>query len=444
MTNFKINYEWSPHNDARPEVGETSAHVRIFLDGFCLTKNENIWSNKTNEEVYVSLYPLAMWLASSWWRLHYEVLPDSRRKAPSHDWRMSHEMAAANMGFVWPNIVFSADSDSVHIWAQASRSNVKESVSFSCGLDAARSIPKTDFTQAVSSLIEGVLAQLQSVGCRNSDLAELWNFISKDLTNPGEHRKRRLEAELGFDPEHCPKDLLTEAVDLDEMIGENSFSELSGAYAENAENRLETMQELVQSEGLKGTPDKSLHDLSITSTGREPWQVAVSAARELRAKLGETHGALKDRTLPDLLGLTEAGLEEWRPNVRHKASIAGSDDEKKLNIILRKTHPIAKRFELARLVGDYARVKMDNAHSCLVAADLSTARQKYQRAFAAEFLCPIDSLVEYLDGDFSETALEDAANHFSVSEKTVEALLMNNRYLPGYPPDSSMPYSLTS
>ncbi|MCY4345838.1 MAG: hypothetical protein OXC17_03470, partial [Aestuariivita sp.] len=171
---------------------------------------------------------------------------------------------------------------------------------------------------------------------------------------------------------------------------------------------------------------------------------AVSAARELRAKLGETHGALKDRTLPDLLGLTEAGLEEWRPNVRHKASIAGSDDEKKLNIILRKTHPIAKRFELARLVGDYARVKMDNAHSCLVAADLSTARQKYQRAFAAEFLCPIDSLVEYLDGDFSETALEDAANHFSVSEKTVEALLMNNRYLPGYPPDSSMPYSLTS
>ena len=442
MTNFKINYEWSPHNDERPEVGETSAHVCIFLDDLCLTENRNIWSNKINKEVYVSLYPLAMWLASSWWRLHYEVLPDSGGKAPFHDWRMSHEMAAANMGFVWPNIVFSADRDSVHIWAQASKSNVEESVRYLRGLDTARSIPKKDFTRAISSLIEGVLAQLQSVGCRNSDLAELWSFISKDLKNPGELRKRRLEAELGFDPENCPKDLLTKAVDLDEMIGENSFSELSGAYAENAENRLETMQELVQSEGLNGTPDESLHKLSIASTGQEPWQVAVSAAQELRAKLGETHGALKNDILLGLLGLTRARLEEWRPNARQKASVAGSDDGKNLNIISRKTHPVAQRFELARFIGDYARVKMDNTHSWLVAADLSTARQKYQRAFAAEFLCPIGSLIEYLDGDFSETAIEDAADHFSVSEKTIDALLMNNGYRPRYMPDSSMPYSL--
>ena len=444
MTNFKIDYKWSPYNDVRPEVGETSGHVCIVLDGLCLTENTNIWSNKINEEVYVSLYPLAMWLASSWWRLHYEVLPDSRRKAPCHDWRMSHEMAAANMGFVWPNIVFSADRDSVHIWARASQSNVGESVRYLRGLDYSRSIPKGDFTQAISSLIEGVLAQLQSVGCRNSDLAELWSFIAKDSKNPEDLRKRRLEAKLGFDPEYCPKDLLTKAVDLDKMIGENSFSELSGAYAENAENRLETMQELVESEGLKSTPDASLHSLSITSTGQEPWQVGVAVARELRAKLGETQGALESNILLDLLGLTKERLEDWQPKVCQKASIAGSDDEKNLNIIPRKTHPIAQRFELARFVGDYVREKRDNAHAWLVATDLSTTRQKYQRAFAAEFLCPIGSLVEYLDGDFSETALEDAADRFSVSEETVDVLLMTNGYLPRYMPDSSMPYCLAS
>jgi hypothetical protein len=47
-----------------------------------------------------------------------------------------------------------------------------------------------------------------------------------------------------------------------------------------------------------------------------------------------------------------------------------------------------------------------------VSADLATARQKFQRAFAAEFLCPINSLVEYLSEDFSDTALEDAALRF--------------------------------
>jgi len=78
--------------------------------------------------------------------------------------------------------------------------------------------------------------------------------------------------------------------------------------------------------------------------------------------------------------------------------------------------------------------------SWLVTADLSTARQKFQRAFAAEFLCPIRSLIGFLDDDFSESAIEDAASHFSVSERTVESLLMNNGYFSRLSPDADMTY----
>jgi len=80
--------------------------------------------------------------------------------------------------------------------------------------------------------------------------------------------------------------------------------------------------------------------------------------------------------------------------------------------------------------------------SWLVTADLATTRQKFQRAFAAEFLCPISSLVEFADGDFSESAIEDAANEFAVSERTVEASLMNNGYFSRQDLDADMPYDL--
>jgi Zn-dependent peptidase ImmA (M78 family) len=58
-----------------------------------------------------------------------------------------------------------------------------------------------------------------------------------------------------------------------------------------------------------------------------------------------------------------------------------------------------------------------------------TYRQKLQRAFAAELLCPLSALEEKLGGDYLAEAREDAAHHFAVSERTVTAMLVNHRLL---------------
>ena len=80
---------------------------------------------------------------------------------------------------------------------------------------------------------------------------------------------------------------------------------------------------------------------------------------------------------------------------------------------------------MARFLGDYVSREAKDGQ-WLVSTDLGTARQKFQRAFAAEFLCPISALVEFLGEDYSETAIEDAAEHFQVGQRTVESLLVNN------------------
>jgi len=443
MSEFHIKHEWSSYDDAMAEVGETTARVGIFLDGYCLTKNHDIFSKTVRDQIHVSLYPLAMWFASSWWRLHYEVLPDSARKSPPHDWRMSHEMVAANMGFMWPQLVFSPDSDSVQVWAQASQGEKEEAVRFLTGLSHAYSVPKDQFTREVSSLIGDVIARLHEVGCKDSDLAAIWGFISEDLNDPAERNKRRLEAVLGFDPEGCPEDLILQAIDLEDRIGAEAFSELAGAYASDAGSRLDAMQSLIQAEGMKGDPDNIL-SLNIESATREPWEIAVSAARDLRKRLGDTAGPLDNSILYGLLGLRDSSFKDWIPASRAKASVAGPDGHGQMKFVPRRAHPVAQRFELARFVGDYVRAAKRTAEPWLVSADLSTARQKFQRAFAAEFLCPVKSLVEFLNGDFSEGALEIAADHFSVSERTVDSLLMNNGYLPRYSTNYGMPYGLAS
>ncbi len=84
-------------------------------------------------------------------------------------------------------------------------------------------------------------------------------------------------------------------------------------------------------------------------------------------------------------------------------------------------------------VGDISLTKNEDTwsqtirDSVLVSAyPLGTSRQKYQRAFAAEFLCPLSSLQAYLENDYSESAIEDAAEYFKVSSQTVESILENN------------------
>ena len=440
MADFRFDFEWVLYPDDDLKVGETTAQLEIHVDGLCLTRNEDAWSRTVREYVIVSLYPLAMWFASSWWRLNHEILPSDARMCLAHDWRMSHELAAANMGFVWPNLILAPDLDEMRIWAQASQARGQTPVKYLHGLSRSRTVPRERFVHEVSSFINHVVARLHESGLHDSELAQLWTLILEDQTNPGECQKRRIEAELGFDPEEGPAALIRQAISLEEMVGSASFSELAGAYAGSKGNRIEAMSELIASNGIVGKPDIPIMDFD--QPVRKPWKRAVSAAHELRQQIGEPGGALSNDVLYNLLGLSKRDVENWCPSGRTKASVAEAAERQNVKFIPRKKHPVSGRFELARFIADYARSRKLDPKSWLVTADLSTARQKFQRAFAAEFLCPISSLVEFLDGDFSESALEDAADHFAVSEQTIEALLMNNGYFSRPSLEADMPYDL--
>jgi len=420
------------------------AQLALRVGGVNLTQNEDTWSRTIQDHVLVAAYPLAIWLASSWWRLMYEPLP-AQGTHPSIDWRMAHELGAANHGFVWPQIIFASDNEAMQIWAVSSHTNAKQSVRYLNGLDQPAPVPLADFQRSAEHFIADVLSRLAAVACPDTDLANLWQLIQEERRDEKSSVYRRLEAEMGYDPDECPEQKMQIALELGNEAGLATLSELAPLYGESATAPLTTIKDLAASPGMVGTPEVSLtRGKAHMARGTPPWQRAVTEARRIRGDIvGNIADPIDNATLCGLLGLKSSDIEQWQPDTRSALSIAIPAPQNGFKFLPRKKNPSGKRFELARFLGDFLSTTQTDSR-WLASTDLHTSRQKYQRAFAAEFLCPIEGLKEYLQDDYSESAQEDAAQYFEVSEQTVRSLLTNNGLIQPNLPEASLPYRITA
>lgn len=439
MAELRIHTSWMSAACGEPEVRATAALLGMHIDNICLTKNQDIWAETIRDNVFVSAYPLAMWFASSWWRLNHEPLPAQQ---PGHDWRMAHEIGAANHGFVWPRVIFIPDGEAIHLWAGASMVP-DQSVQYLQALETPKSVPLPDFQLSIHSFVQSVLARLDVKQLAGTNLAQLWAILQEDQATPEALRRRKLEAELGFDPEECPEHMLNAALEWGNRVGDTALSELAPAISSSGGSpELTALEQLVNAGGIIGTPTVA-HDSIPHRHQGVPWEKAVYDAQALRQAVGNISGPITNKCLHDLLGLSQAAVANWSaPNGRSPVAVAIPMSSCEMKFVTGKRHPFAQRFELARFLGEYLRHSPDQNH-WLASTDLKTSRQKYQRAFAAEFLCPIHALTAFLDGNFSSYAIEEATERFEVSEKTVTSLLYNNGLIPRSWPDY-LPYKLAA
>jgi hypothetical protein len=421
-----LNFDWLPSENNAPEIQQTMGMFSLQAEEVNLTENQNIWSQKIDATVLLSAYPLASWMASSWWRLLFEPLP--ARSKPSVDWRMAHELTASNQGFIWPRVIFASDTKSMQIWATSSDPANKQSVRYINGLDRQVSENFFEFDQMAAAFIESVISRLNQTGVHGTSLAHLWEEVQEERSDPYSTKYRRREAELGFDPDECPEEIVEEALTLAQQMGDETLSELAPTCGkESSETKpFSTIKELIESSGLKGKP-VDFSDLPINQEAmKAPWQQAKEVASFVRKKIDNEEKPLTSKILCDLLGLQTSEYDAWQPPERQSISVAVPSEKDGFYYHPRtKRHPLAKRFEFARLIGDYL-LYGKHGKSWLASTDIKTSRQKYQRAFAAEFLCPLDNLQDHLNNDYSESAIEDASEYFEVSEQTIENILINN------------------
>ena len=441
MADFKIKIEWKPSEDKDALLRNTTASFLMSVGGEVLTRNRNGWTRKVEDSVIVSTYPLAQWLAYNWWRLGNEFLPVSGGR-PDYDWRCAHELGAVDHGYVWPKVLFVSDGDYVNIWSGGIVMPM-QSVSYLGRLASVQAVSVRQFQKEAASLINATLARLDGM---DTELSELWKIVSEDMRNSKTRNIRRLEAAMGYDPEECPEERLKEVLEYQKKTGASSIREIA-PFLRSDERLHDCLRE--KSKGLDVCLQVDLTDMMLSNTPAEschhlesiPWQNGVAAARRLRKTCGFGEEAVSNARLLNLLGLANNGLDDYyRLSADCFVSIGKSIGGRQYSFVPRRKRMITgRRFELARLLGD-ALIFNENKGEWLVASDCKTARQKVQRAFAAEFLCPVEALDDFMGNDYSKEKQRKAAEYFMVSEQTVSSVLMNNGKIEHREP--SFPYSM--
>ncbi len=426
-TDFNIGAKWSPGGDGAPELSHTAAFLRIEIGGKLVTRNEDEWSQSLREDVRLSAYPLALWLASSWWRLRWEPEPG----APRLSWRMAHHMAAAGYGFLWPRLTLASDGEAIEAVSRPSATGCMEPVRYLA--DFRDAIRATAFERAVDRFMNLTLARLEATGVTKTELYDLWAEVLEERSDPGLSSYRKLEAQLGFEPDDAPAELMKRLAGLSDEIGSGAVGELAPACAgDRPEFLLEELLSFGKSGGTEGSvaAPVALHALLDDTEYKdsEPWVRGRLLAEKARQIWGLGGEPISDARLADLMGVpgqtfAKRAVMPSRPQI----GLAIRHDERLRLLFHRRNRP-GRRFEAARFMVDH--VVSPPEERWLLSAGTGTARQKVQRAFAAEFLCPFGALEEFLADDYSAETIEDAGDHFGVSGLAVKSQLANHGRIP--------------
>jgi hypothetical protein len=428
---LSFDVEWSPSEHGPAEIRETSAFLQIGIGKNVATRAEDDWSQSVHNRVRLSVYPLAVWLASSWWRLRWEPAPYSG--VASVGWRMAHELAAAGNGSLWPRLTFACDGEAVEATCEASNPLSGEPVRYLANFSATIGAP--EFERSVDDFMRLVLARLDAVGADERVLHDLWNEVLAERKNQELATLRKFEAQLGYEPDDAPEELIEHLSAVSRDEGAEAAEEIAPVCAgDNPGQALQRIFEFAQSSGADGRIEipRSLSAAlrGATSGSEEPWMRGRFLATEARRAWGLGESPVPDSKIAELLQVsTNTITGEHSGAARLPMGLAiRRDGTDNLSLLFRKRNRPGVRFEAARFI--VGHLLASPRERWLPATDAKTARQKVQRAFAAEFLCPFDALEEFLEGDFSPEAIEEAGARFGVSDLAVKSHLANHGRIP--------------
>jgi len=324
--------------------------LSINLGAGIATLNQDIWSQTVQQEVRLSAYPLALWLASSWWRLGWEPVPIT--PFPTHSWRMAHELPAAGDGYVWPQLIFASDGDKIQILSIQSEAESRDPVHYLS--DLLVTIDADTFERGIDDFINSTLARLNATKIAETQLHGLWEEIREERKNPALSAQRRIEAMIGFDPDEFPDGVLGQFEKLIPEAGVSAVTEIAPVCATNdPAGTLKTIIESTAASGIDGRINDRLKPESLpVENGMPAWERGWKLAKQARNRLGLDGEPISDDMLCDLLGLPSDSMKNTKDSSPRKLigiAIRG-EDPSALRFFPRKPRKTGRRFEFARIL----------------------------------------------------------------------------------------------
>lgn len=401
----------------------TLGELGIHVGQTCLTQAVDCETNEPRDGAKLSAYQLAEWLAWHWWRLRWEPARQRRRDV---DWSAAHDLACIGGGWLWPNITIKSDGELIVFDSRPSRTVQTEPLRYT--MDVTKMISATAFEEGVDDFVTRVLDRLEECTCQETELHSMWSELGSERQDSEISLYRRFEAYLGFDPDQAEPALIERLIEAGRAVGLDAMSEVAADDYQSALGLRDTARQF----GFDLRPDDGVRGVSalpdVNRSQIPAWKVGVGVARQLREQEHLGDEPIPNAKLAGLCGVSEQVLS--RPDSTGNISFAFAlDDEESRSghVVLRSAWVQGRRFEISRLLAD--RLLDDQNELLHPATRTYSYRQKMQRAFAGELLCPVDSLLSFLNDDFSDEKQQDAAEHFNVSPHTVATLLVSNGHL---------------
>ncbi len=367
----------------------------------------------------LSAYRLAEWLTWNWWRLRWEPAHQNVQRDRSLEWRQAHETAGIGRGWLWPDVKILSDGLRIELDVRPSSETRTERLRYMS--DKRTVVSAEAFEAGVDDLVGRVLERLGRSPVPDSDLAMAWRELAAERNDAELTMYRMIEACRGFDVDQADPGQIEQIIADGDELGASAISEVAADQFLTAKE----LHEAATNSGFDTDPGSGADPLDGSWDGLgniAPWRVGADAAVSLRSRERLGDDQVSDVRLAELCGSDGRALDKLGTGGPMAFTLHANGHGSR--VVLRSKWRTGRRLELARLLAD--RLLVETAESLRPATRAATYRQKMQRAFAAELLCPVASLVEFLNDDFSDEAREEAAGRFDVSSFAVTAVLVNN------------------
>jgi len=408
----------------------------MMANGHPLTAGEDADQRELRYGPRVSGYPVAEWVAWNWWRLRWEGERPARESAASR-WDFAHRMSAIGEGYAWPNIAIYSDGLRSFLTSEASGS--PETALFRYVGAKRQAVPADSLESVFDGFLEDILRRLGAAEIRETNLHHLWNDLREERDAPDIARFRKLEAQLGCEPDEADEAAIRRRLDDAKKLGEASLGEIAADAALDADALDVMMQasdiaDITKRQGFEANPNDAIRlgdAPEMPQPGRvEAWDLGELCAKRIRAQESLAGHPVSTGKLLEFAGSAKDAIPDQNGQVPKISFALDLDRDKgRALVYLRSKWEAGRRFELARLIGD--RLFQDQISQCedplFPATRTRSYRQKMQRAFAAELLSPFDVVNDMMEGDYSSDEKQSqVAEHFNVSEMMVRTQLLNN------------------
>lgn len=397
---LNIECEWWGSSNGGKDLSQAArGAIGIRVGEEWLTRLEDLWGNTVRNRLHASAHILATWLAGNWWRLRWE--PETPGSLKDVDWRLSHSMASAGGGFCWPSILFASDGESLAVVSRATRGPVMGPVRYLNEINTR--ITAKEFERSIDAFMSLVLSRLYAEGFVGTELAELWAEVLRERGDAQLAQWRRLEAICGYDPAEAPATLIELLREDKARLGHPALEEVAAQGRHATAEVLQPILKLAEARttpgagGFRGRMPRLTWRKKRDPKAR-PWQQAAQFARRAREEWGLGKQPVTNKQLAELMGTQPKVFTERTKGSVSMPIVLRRGNEGGFDLYFDRSPTTSRRFAASRLLGAHLHHPHDEGR-LIPATNAKTSRQQFQRAFAQEFLCPYEALMEKIQTD---------------------------------------------